>query len=77
MAMDADFRDSGEPVERIPRTRAPNLDPLEELKSESGVALTSRRHLSRPSFVHQAAAGTTSGRGYAQVNAPSDALKLL
>jgi hypothetical protein len=32
MAMDADFRDSSEPVERIRRVPAPDLDPLEELK---------------------------------------------
>jgi hypothetical protein len=31
MAMDADFRDS-EPVERIRRVPAPDLDPLEELR---------------------------------------------
>jgi hypothetical protein len=30
--MDADFRDSGQPVERIPRGPALNMDPLEELK---------------------------------------------
>jgi hypothetical protein len=33
MAMDSDFRDSGEPVDRIPQVPAPKLDPLEKLSA--------------------------------------------